>query len=88
MSKTRFTLKSTPNTISLPYSTTALSYPTNLRETITFDFQLRIFEFYFLFSATPTGFLLSVCPLMKPQQNLSQILSHATSAANVPDRPL
>ena len=83
MPKTRFTLKSTPNTISLPYSTTALFCPTNpCAKKSTFDFLLRISDFYFLFSATPTGFLFSVCPLTKPPRNLSQILSHRFGEAN------
>ena len=47
--------------------------PTNLRTTkTTFDFLLRNSDFYFLFSVTPHGFLLSVCPLTKPLRNLSK----------------
>ena len=66
--------KSTPNTISLSYSTTALFHPTNPHMTkITFDFPLRNSEFYFLFSVALHWFLFSVCPLMKPPQNLSKI---------------
>ena len=37
--------------------------PTNPRpEKITFEFLLRFSEFYFLFSATPTGFLIFCLP--------------------------
>ena len=60
--KPRFTTKSTPNTISLSYSTSVLFCPTDLHATkITFDFLLRISEFYFLNSiffslSPPTGF--------------------------------
>ena len=32
------------------------------REKVTFDFRLRLSVFYFLFSATPTGFLISCLP--------------------------
>ena len=78
-----FTPKSTPNTISLTYSTTVLFRPTNPCATkITFDFLLQISEFYFLFSVEPHGFPLSVCPLMKPPQNLPQKLSHRFGEAN------
>ena len=68
---------------------TQFPYPTALLccfavTKITFDFLLRISEFYFLFSAPPPpppphhhhhhhhGFLLSVCPLTKPPRNLSK----------------
>ena len=68
-----FTTKSTPNTIYLSYSTTVLFCPTNLCATkTTFDFLLRNSELFFLFSVTPHGFLLSVCPLTKPPRNLSK----------------
>ena len=51
-------IKFTPNTISQPYSNTALFCPTNPRaKKVTFEFRLRLSVFYFLFSATPTGFL-------------------------------
>ena len=75
--KTRFTSKSTPNTKSLTYTTTALfSLPTRARQKIIFDFLLQISVFDFLFSVEPHGFPLSVCPLMKPPRNLPQKLSH------------
>ena len=52
-----FTPKSTPNKISLSYSTTALFCPTNLCATkITFNFPFRNSEFYFLFLLPPMGF--------------------------------
>ena len=61
--KTHFTSKFTPNTISQPYSNTALFCPTNLRaKKVTFEFLLRFSVFYFLFSATPTGFLTFCLP--------------------------
>ena len=81
--KTRFTLKSTPNTISLPYRTTALSCPTNPRtQKLLSTFDFKFLNSIFFFSATPTGFLFSVCPLTKPPRNLSQILSHRFGEAN------
>ena len=52
-----------PNTISQPYSNTALFCPTNLRaKKVTFEFLLRLSVFYFLFSAIPTGFLTFCLP--------------------------
>ena len=49
-----FTPKSTPNTISLSYSTTVLFCPTNpCTKKITFSFPLRNSEFYFLFLWPP-----------------------------------
>ena len=78
-----FTPKSTPNTISLAYSTTVLFRPSNPCATkITFEFLLRISEFYFLFSVEPHGFPLSVCPLMKPPRNLPQKLSRRFGEAS------
>ena len=63
----RFTTKSTPNTISLSYSTIMLFCPTNPHTAkTTFDFPLRNSEFYFLFSVAPHRFLFSVCPVTKP----------------------
>ena len=64
--KTHFTSKFMPNTISQPYSNTALFCPTNPRvRKVTFEFQLRFSVFYFLFSATPTGFLTFCLPADK-----------------------
>ena len=53
---------------------------------ITFDFLLRISELYFLFSVEPNRFPLSVCPLMKPPQNLPQKLSRRFSQDPRPSR--
>ena len=53
-----------PNTISQPYSNTALFCPTNPRvKKVTFEFLLRLSVFYFLFSAIPTGFLTFCLPV-------------------------
>ena len=61
--KTHFTSKFTPNTIPQPYSNTTLFCTTNPRaKNVTFDFLLRFSVFYFLFSATPTGFLTFCLP--------------------------
>ena len=52
-----------PNTISQPYSNTALFCPTNPRvKKVTFEYLLRLSVFYFLFSAIPTGFLTFCLP--------------------------
>ena len=55
-----------PNTISQPYSNTALFCPTNPRaKKVTFEFLLRLSVFNFLFSAIPTGFLTFCLPADK-----------------------
>ena len=46
---------------------------------MTFEFRVRLSVLYFLFSATPTGFLISVCPLTKPPRNLLQKYSPTDS---------
>ena len=52
-----------PNTISPSYSNTALFCPTNPHaKKMTFEFLLRFSVFYFLFSATTTGFLTFCLP--------------------------
>ena len=52
-----------PNTISQPYCNTALFCPTNPHaKKVIFELLLRFSVFYFLFSATPTGFLTFCLP--------------------------
>ena len=63
MPKNTLHIKFTPNTISQSYSNTALFCPSNpCAKKVTFEFRLRLSVFYFLFSATPTGFLISCLP--------------------------
>ena len=48
-----------------PYPTAlprCFALPTRARQKMTFEFLLRFSEFYFLFSATPTGFLIFCLP--------------------------